>query len=139
MLARGKRETMPKNAGSRTAQRAALEAAQLLGKWAKLAQGHVVFGAGCSCGAGAGGLGLQDFEQQILDYLDAKYRAAGDAAVTDLLHERAQYRTGESGSVVALLRSIAAADASGKRGDWRALLSDLRRSLESFEELHRAR
>lgn len=128
---------MPKNAKSGAAQNAALEATQLLGKWAKLAQGHVVFGAGCSCGVGPGNLRLQDFEQQILDYLDAKCRAAGDAAVTELLRERAGYRSGESGSVVALLRSIAAQGASDEADKWRPLLSDLRRSLESFEELHR--
>ena len=49
---------------------------------------------------------LQDFEQQILDYLHAKH---GAAAV-----ESAGYRQGEAGSVTALLRAIAmqgAADA----------------------------
>ena len=128
---------MPKNAGSGAAQEAAIEATRLLGKWAKLAQGHVVFAAGCSCGAGPGNVRLQDFEQQILDYLDAKYRASADAAVTDLLRGSAGYRAGESGSVVELLRSIAAQPASGASTGWLPLLADLRRSLESFEELHR--
>lgn len=128
---------MPKHAESGPGQEAALEATRLLGKWAKLAQGHVVFAAGCSCGAGPGNVRLQDFEQQILDYLDARYRASGDTAVTDLLRGGGGYRAGESGSVVELLRSIAAQPASGASTGWLPLLADLRRSLESFEELHR--
>jgi hypothetical protein len=130
---------MPKSAASGAAQEAALEATRLLGKWAKLSQGHMLFAAGCSCGAGPGNVRLEDFEQQILDYLDAKYRAAGDAAVFELLRERAGYRSGESGSVVALLRSIAAPSPNSRPSGSLALLVDLGRSLESFEELHRGR
>ncbi len=107
---------------------AALEATRLLGKWTKLAQGHVMFGAGCSCGVGVGAR-LQDFEQQILDYLHAKH---GAAAV-----ERAGYRQGEAGSVTALLRAIATQGAGN--GGHAALLADLERSLDSFDELHRGR
>lgn len=109
------------SAGARVAARkpsAAIEATRLLGKWTKLAQGHVVFGAGCSCGAGFAGLRLADFEPQILDYLKTKHDLGGHAGVSDLL------------------RSIA------KQGDGRgglALLADLERSIDSFDELHRGR
>jgi len=109
---------------------AALEATRLLGKWTKLAQGHVMFGAGCSCGVGVGvGVRLQDFEQQILDYLHARH---GAAAV-----EGAGYRQGEAGSVTALLRAIATQGAVGQRADRLALLADLERSIDSFDELRR--
>ena len=97
---------------------AAVEATRLLGKWTKLAQGHVVFGAGCSCGVGFASLRLADFEPQILDYLKTKHDVGGHAGVSDLL------------------RSIA------KQGDGRgglALLADLERSIDSFDELHRGR
>jgi hypothetical protein len=98
---------------------AALEATRLLGKWTKLAQGHVMFGSGCSCGVGFGNLRLQDFEPQILDYLRAKHGDTGHTAITDLL------------------RAIATQD-SGKESSARlALLADLARSLDSFDELHR--
>lgn len=97
---------------------AAVEATRLLGKWSKLAQGHVMFGAGCSCGVGIANLRLADFEPQILDYLKTKHGIAGFAGVADLL------------------RSIATkGDAPGKL----ELLADLERSLESFEELHGGR
>jgi hypothetical protein len=72
---------------------------------------------------------LQDFEQQILDFLHARHGAAAVAG--------AGYKEGESGSVVALLRTIAT-----QREDDRAqlaLLADLARSLDSFDELHRGR
>jgi len=107
----------------------ALEATRLLGKWTKLAQGHVMFGLGCSCGVGFGNLRLQDFEQQILDYLHAKH---GAAAV-----ERAGYREREAGSVTALLRAIATQGAVELPAGQLALLADLERSIDSFDELHR--
>jgi hypothetical protein len=98
---------------------AAVEATWLLGKWTKLAQGHVVFGAGCSCGVGFGNLQLKDFEPQILDYLKTKHGITGFAGIADIL------------------RSIATkGDAPGRPLD---LLADLERSLESFEELHGGR
>jgi hypothetical protein len=109
---------------------AALEATRLLGKWTKLAQGHVMFGAGCSCGVGVD-VRLQDFEPQILDYLHAKH---GAAAV-----ERAGYRQGETGSVTALLRAIATQAGPAQFDAQLALLADLERSIDSFEELHSGR
>ncbi len=110
---------------------AAVEATRLLGKWTKLAQGHVMFGSGCSCGVGVG-VRLQDFEQQILDYLHARH---GAAAV-----ERAGYRQGEAaGSVPALLRAIATQAAVEQPAGQLALLADLERSIDSFDELHRRR
>ena len=98
---------------------AAVEATRLLGKWTKLAQGHVMFGAGCSCGLGFPGLRLADFEPQILDYLGKRHD------------------TGKVTSVPDLLRSIA--KEGDRKGERFALLADLSRSLDSFDELHRAR
>lgn len=97
---------------------AAVEATRLLGKWTKLAQGHVMFGSGCSCGLGVG-LQLQDFEPHILDYLAKGHDIGGVASVPELL------------------RSIVK-EGDGK-GERLALLADLSRSLDSFDELHRGR
>jgi hypothetical protein len=96
------------------------EATRLLGKWTKLAQGHVMFGSGCSCGVGVG-VRLQDFEPQILEFLHGRHGDSGYATITELL------------------RAIATQD-SRKDGSARlALLADLGRSLDSFDELHRGR
>jgi hypothetical protein len=77
-----------------------------------------MFGAGCSCGLGVG-LGLADFEPQILDYLETKHAVGGFSTVPDLL------------------RSIVKEGGGNK--EQLALLADLSRSLDSFDELHRGR
>ena len=100
---------------------AALEATRLLGRWTRLAQGHVMFGSGCSCGVGSGTLRLQDFEPQILDYLRAKHGDTGHTAIKELL------------------RAIATQDSGKESGARLALLADLARSIDSFDELHRGR
>ena len=97
---------------------AAVEATRLLGKWTRLAQGHALFGGGCSCGLGFASLSLRDFEPQILDYLKSKHGVGGFAGVPDLL------------------RSIVK---EGEREGRLALLADLERSLDSFDELHRGK
>ena len=72
-------------------------------------------GAGCSCGPGFASLRLKDFEEQLLDYLRARHgEIVGD-------------------SMIELLRRISK---TPSRGD-KALLQDLARSLDSFDELHR--
>jgi hypothetical protein len=100
---------------------AAVEATRLLGKWTRLAQGHVMFGGGCSCGVGFANLRLQDFEPQILDYLGSKHGVSGFAGVPDLL------------------RSIATRGPEAGIDGELALLADLERSIDSFDELHRGR
>ena len=113
---------------------------QLLGQWTSLGQAHVLLGGGCSCGlAAAGSLRLEEFEQQILDFLHDKYRTAGNEAVTRLLRERAGYAPAKSGSVAALLRAIAAGPADERAGESLPVLADLKRTLDSFDELHRSR
>ena len=99
----------------------AVEATRLLGKWTKLAQGHVMFGSGCSCGVGFANLRLADFEPQILEYLKTKHGVGGFSGVPDLL------------------RSIVKQSEGEKHGGQLALLADLARSLDSFDELHRGR
>ena len=112
---------------------------QLLGQWTSLGQAHVLLGGGCSCGLAAGSLRLEEFEQQILDFLHDKYRASGNEAVTELLRERGGYAPSKSGSVAALLRSMAAASAGDPTREWLPVLADLKRTLDSFDELHRSR
>ena len=109
---------MSKISKRKGARDARIEAVQLLGKWTRLAQGHVLLGGNCSCGFAADNLQVADFEQQILDFLNGRYPAAG-----------------KSGSIHALLREIA----TEPKGDSLALLTDLGRTLESFDELHRTR
>lgn len=95
-----------------------LRAVHLLGRWTRLAQGHVFLGSGCSCGVGPGSVPVADFEQDILAYLRSRHgRSVGSPA-----------------GLADLLRAIA----SGQGGaDSTALLRDLEQSIESFEQAHR--
>ncbi len=79
-----------------------------------------MFGSGCSCGVGVG-VRLQDFEQQILEFLHGRHGDSGHAAIPELLRSIATQRSGRD------------------EGARLALLADLARSLDSFEELHRGR
>ena len=114
---------MPKVNKRKRVRDARIEALQLLGKWTSLAQGHVLVGGNCSCGIGGGSLQIADFEQQILDYLGGKHA----------------YEGGSAGSLGELLRSIAAQPPDTDSRGWLSLLDDLKRTLESFDEQHRAR
>ena len=117
---------------------AALKAMQLLGRWTRVAQGHLGYGMSCACCTDVGSVAVQDMELQVLDYLHGKYRSAGVQSVCALLSERGGYRPGEAGSIADLLRAIATQlDGQIKTEDQLALLADLERSIDSLDELMR--
>lgn len=93
-------------------------AVQLLGSWNRLANGHVALSAGCSCGVADSQLRVQDFEQDILDFLRGRHPIALRAD-----------------SIQTLLTDLA------RHADDRArpVLVDLARSLDSFEAQHSGR
>jgi hypothetical protein len=96
------------------AKQPAVEAVRLLGKWQRVSAGHAVFAAGCSCGAAATSVRVQDYEQDILAFLQGRHRTQA-ASIADLLTQIAR---------------------KGATADLR-ILEDLERSLDSFESLHR--
>ena len=91
-----------------------VEAVRLLGKWQRACGGHVVFAAGCSCGAAATSVRVQDYEQDILGFLESRHGTRA-ASIADLLGRMA------------------------RNGGDPALLADLERSIDSFESAHRRR
>jgi hypothetical protein len=91
-------------------------ALRLLGAWNRIAQGHVALSAGCSCGVASGNVRVQDFEEQILEYLQGRH---GNVA----------------GSISELLTGIAKSPEKGSM----PLLSDLERTIDSFEQQHSGR
>jgi hypothetical protein len=46
---------------------ARVHAATLLGRWRRLAQGHLPLGTGCSCGALAVNIRVADLERDLLE------------------------------------------------------------------------
>jgi hypothetical protein len=91
-----------------------VSALRLLGMWNRISQGHVALSAGCSCGVGTSNVRVQDFEEQILEYLQGKHGSV-------------------AGSIAELLTGIAKAPSAGAT----ALLCDLERTIDSFEQQHR--
>lgn len=89
---------------------------RLLGKWQRLASGHVLLAGGCTCGVTATSVRVQDFEQDILAFLRGRH-ARGAASLAELLAGLGRSRGGGAAEL--------------------ALLRDLERSLDSFEEVHR--
>lgn len=91
-------------------------ALRLLGAWRRIAQGHVAMSLGCSCGVGTSNLRVEDFEEQILEYLHGRH-GGNAASITDLLTEIA--RRGGKDSL--------------------PILADLEGTIESFEQQHSGR
>ena len=115
---------------------APLKAMSLLGRWGRVAQGHVAFGGGCSCGGGMGPVHMSEMEIHVMDYLAAKY--SGNAAIQSLLADRAGYKPNEAGNLGEVLKAIATRSADAvKNEDQLAMLADLERSIESLDEITR--
>jgi hypothetical protein len=116
-----------------------LQAQRLLETWDRLGRAHMMIGAGCSCGIGGVVLALEDFEQDIADYLQAEAERLERQDV--LRYLAAQAREGELWSISKLLVGLAQPTASGSReaGAGCFLLERLARTLHSFEQLHGSR
>ena len=115
---------------------APLKAMSLLGRWGRVAQGHVAFGGGCSCGGGMGPIHMSEMEMHVMDYLAAKY--ADNATVQELLTGVAGYKPNEAGSLGEVLKAIATGAAGTvKTEDQVSILADLERSIESLDEITR--
>ena len=113
---------------------APLKAMSLLGRWGRVAQGHVAFGGGCSCGGGMGPVHMSEMEIHVMDYLAAKY--SGNTAVQSLLVERAGYKPNEAGNIGEILKAIATRSVEAvENEDQLAMLADLERSIESLDEI----
>jgi len=97
----------------------AVLALRLLGRWTELARRHVPLGAGCACAPGLAGVQLSDFESEVLDFLRSRHGISANSGIAQLL------------SGIAKGESAVPADARG------ALLADLQRTLDSFDEVHR--
>jgi hypothetical protein len=116
-----------------------LEARRLLETWDRLGRAHMMIGAGCSCGIGGVVLVLEDFEQDIADYLQAEAERVDRQDVLKYLGEQA--REGELWSISRLLIGLAQPTASESCGEDAGafLLERLARTLHSFEQLHGSR
>ena len=111
---------------STASDRMRVQAMQLLGRWTRLSAGHIALGSGCLCGASFGALQPSDYDEQIVAFLLGRH-----PRIESIDHARLDQ----------LLRAIAngavARDASLTPAQCHALLEDVERSLDSFDEVHR--
>ncbi|HSV81386.1 MAG TPA: hypothetical protein VLK85_19495 [Ramlibacter sp.] len=114
----------------------AQRATELLALWSELAMRHVALGASCGCGVGGVSLRLDDFELDIVGYLEDAGLRCESAEVVAFFQAPQQAQPREQP-----LRALLA-DAEQERlpaavVDW--LLPRVERTLRSFAELHGAR
>src|SRR3979411_1532119 len=123
-------------AQDRSSNDGTLEARGRLDVWALRVRAHLMMGAGCSCGIGGVAVALEDFEQDIADYLQAEAERLDRHDVLKYLQEQA--REGELWSISRLLGGLAQpTDFQGYGFGARTfLLERLSRTLQSFEKLH---
>jgi hypothetical protein len=112
------------------------EARRLLESWERLGRAHMMIGGACSCGIGGVVVALEDFEQDIADYLQAEAERAEQQDVLAYMGREARER--DMWSISKLLGSLAqpAASAFYETGGTTFLLERLGRTLQSFEKLH---
>ncbi len=114
----------------------AQEARRLLETWDRLGRAHMMIGAGCSCGMGGVVVALEDFEQDIADYLQSEAERLDRHDVLKCLEEQA--REGDLWSISKLLLGLAQPTGAGfcEPGAGIFVLERLARTLSSFEKLH---
>lgn len=111
------------------------QAERLFELWSALALRHVALGGACACGAGGVSLRLEDFELDIVDYLQDAGERHEDAAVAAWFQARQQAAPG-SQPLRDLLDAVLAGTVPPSAAAW--LLPRLERTLRSFAELHGA-
>ncbi|MDB5966081.1 MAG: hypothetical protein JWQ72_2581 [Polaromonas sp.] len=116
----------------------AAEAKRLREQWDSLSRQHVSMGSGCACGAGGVTLVLEDFEQDIADYLLGEAERNKRSDTIAFMQAHAFDAATQLWSLSALLKALADEDGAGHPpGDVAAgLLQRLGRTLASFAKLH---
>ena len=115
-----------------------VKARDLLETWDRLARAHTMIGgAGCSCGIAGVVVALEDFEQEIADYLQAEAERLNRNDVLKYLGD--QGREGDLWSISKLLFSLTQSTGLNNPGARTFVLERLTRTLQSFENLHGAR
>jgi hypothetical protein len=117
---------------------AASVARELLDIWQRLSSQHVALATGCACGIGGVTLRLEDFEQDIADYLLAQAERGRRDDVVALLRRHGFDEAAGAWRIGALLEAFGdapdGAGADAEQADF--ILSRLGKTLRSFAKLH---
>jgi hypothetical protein len=111
----------------------ARRADEMLTLWSSLSMRHVALGSACACGTGGVSLRLDDFELDIVGYLEDVGLRSGVADVVGFFTVLGQ--TGErSQPLRQLLEDAMEGRLPEAVGEW--LMPKVERTLRSFAELH---
>lgn len=108
-------------------------ATALLDQWSRLAMRHVALGAACACGMGGVSLRLDDFEVDIVGYLEDVGSRSGIAAV-EAFFAASGAASARAQPLKRLLEDAQDGRIDAAVTDW--LMARLERTLGSFAALH---
>lgn len=111
------------------------QAESLLDLWCSLALRHVALGSACACGSGGVSLRLEDFELDIVDYLQDGGERCDDGQVAQWFRAH-QDLTARQQPLRALLDEVLRERMPAPVARW--MLQRLERTLRSFAQLHGA-
>ena len=111
----------------------AQRAEQMLGLWSNLAMRHVALGSSCACGTGGVSLRLEDFELDIVGYLEDAGLRNGIAEV-EAFFQSFEQRGQRAQPLRSLLEDIEQDQLPAAVSEW--LLPKVEKTLRSFAELH---
>lgn len=111
----------------------AQRAEQMLGLWSALAMNHVALGTACACGMGGISLRLEDFELDIVGYLEDAGLRSGIVEVEAFFSDQ-QACTAQARPLVRLLEDAQQERLPEVVSEW--LMPKVERTLRSFAELH---
>ena len=116
----------------------ATEASELLEIWQRVSSRHVSLGTSCACGIGGVTLQLQDFEQDILDFVIGQAERSKRTDVIAYVRESAFDSQRERGSVEHLLTTLSRGEGqgAGQVDVPTFVLEKLGKTLRSFARLH---
>ncbi|MDD0812832.1 hypothetical protein PSQ20_20995 [Curvibacter sp. RS43] len=116
------------------AEQASLQqAARLVSLWSELSIRHVALGMSCGCGAGGISLRLEDFELDIVDYLEDAALRCDQPAVAAYFRAR-QAEGWPPSPLLLLLQDASEGDLPQAVSDW--VLPRIEKTLTSFKALH---
>jgi hypothetical protein len=109
------------------------QAERLLEMWCSLALQHVALGSACACGAGGVSLRLEDFELDIVDYLQDGGERCEHAEVSQWFRAR-QGMAATHQPLRRLLEAVQTERMPEPVVRW--MLARLERTLSAFAEMH---
>lgn len=114
------------------------DALELLDIWQRVSSRHVSLGTSCACGIGGVTLQLQDFEQDIVDYVIGQAERNKRVEVIAYLKDNAFKPESGQASVAMLLTNLSRAPATRlEEADIPPfVLEKLGKTLRSFARLH---